>query len=141
MKVPNLYYLAIFQDLIHVDVKSLDDLTREGHEDGNFNPAQSLGNIFNLINGLSSKIKAEGQYLLKRDAAQNAAFVQVEKSNLIKFDPFWSNLIKLLGNVFNLISSLCSKIKAEGQYLLKRDAAKNAAFVQGVYCWILTNIK
>ena len=76
VKVPNLYYLVIFQDLIHVDVKSLNDLTREGHEDGNFNPAQSLGNIFNLISGLSSKIKAEGQYLLKRDAAKNAAFVQ-----------------------------------------------------------------
>ena len=29
---------------------------------------------------------------------------------------------------------ISSKIKAEGQYLLKRDAAKNAAFVQGVYC-------
>ena len=62
-------------------------MTREGHEDGNFNPAQSLGNIFNLISGLSSKIKAEGQYLLKRDAAKNAAFVQGVYSTV-----FWAFL-------------------------------------------------
>ena len=54
----------------------MNDLTREGYEDGNFDPAHSLGNIHNLIVGLCAKIKEEGQYLLKRDGAKNGAFVQ-----------------------------------------------------------------
>jgi len=68
---------AISQDVIAVETKELNDMTREGFEDGNFNPAHSLGNIYNLIFGLSAKIKEEGQYLLKRDGAKNGAFVQV----------------------------------------------------------------
>ena len=67
---------SISQDVIHVDTRTLHDLTKEGYEEGHFNPAHSLGNIYNLISGLSSKIKVEGQYLLKRDAAKNGAFVQ-----------------------------------------------------------------
>ena len=62
--------------MIAVETKELNDMTREGFEDGNFNPAHSLGNIYNLIFGLSAKIKEEGQYLLKRDGAKNGAFVQ-----------------------------------------------------------------
>ena len=67
---------TISQDVIHVDTKTLHDLTGEASEEKYFNPAHSLGNIYNLISGLSSKIKSEGQYLLKRDAAKNGAFVQ-----------------------------------------------------------------
>ena len=68
--------LIHFSDVITVETKELNDLTREGYEDGNFDPAHSLGNIHNLIVGLCAKIKEEGQYLLKRDGAKNGAFVQ-----------------------------------------------------------------
>ena len=67
------------QNVLHIDVKSLKELTQDGLEDQAFNPAHSLGNIYTLLSNLKGHINEPGQYLLRHDA-KTGPFVKVMKS-------------------------------------------------------------
>ena len=66
------------QSVLHVDFKSLKELTQDGLED-HFSPAHSLGNIYTLLSNLKGQINAPGQYLLRHDA-KTGPFVKVMMS-------------------------------------------------------------
>ena len=67
------------QSVLHVDFKSLKELTQDGLEDQSFSPAHSLGNIYTLLSNLKGQINAPGQYLLRHDA-KTGPFVKVMMS-------------------------------------------------------------
>ena len=68
------------QNVLHVDFKSLKELTQDGLEaDQSFSPAYSLGNIYTLLSNLKEQINEPGQYLLRHDA-KTGPFVKVMMS-------------------------------------------------------------
>ena len=64
--------------LLHVEWKPLKDLTKDG-EKVNFKPAEALGNLHTLCQGLKKRITDEGDYLIKHDTSSEN-FVKILKA-------------------------------------------------------------